>query len=104
MTNYNLDDDAILTEVKRYELDRDQRLGRLFIDIHRVVTGEKENMFLAVPNLGVGGTEQKYITKGSSEEEVLISCLNLIRGVPASDIIPILKSEASNKLSKDKEH
>ena len=88
MSEYNIDDDSVLSAVNRYELDRDPSLGRLLIDVHRVIAGGKPNTFIAVPNLIIGGTEDKYITTGSSEEEALKKCLDLVKGVPTPEIIP----------------
>lgn len=96
MTKYNIDEDAILTEVKQYELDRGTGLGRLRIDVHRVIAGGKPGIFIAVPNLIVGGTEDKYIAKGESEEEALAKCLDLIKGVPTDQIIHRLRKAAES--------
>ena len=91
MAKYNIDEDAILTEVKRYELDRGPDLGRLRIDVHRVIVGGEPGIFIAVPNLILGGTDEKYMAKGNSEEEALTKCLDLIKGVPTDQIIPRLR-------------
>lgn len=93
MTKYNIDEDAILTEVKEYELDRGENLGRLRISIHRVIEGGELDLYLAVPNLLIRSSDEKYIAKGKSEEEALVTCLDLIKGVPSEQIFPILKQD-----------
>ena len=92
MEKYNIDDDAILTEVKKYELDRGPGLGRLRIDIHQVIAGGDPAVFVAVPNLILGSVDKKYIAKGKTAEEALSKCLDLIKGVPSDQIIPRLKN------------
>lgn len=98
MTKYNIDEDAILTEVKQYTLDRGAGpgLGRLGIDVHRVIAGGKSGIFIAVPNLLHFGADGKYLAKGESEEEALAKCLDLIKGVPTDQIIPKLRKAAES--------
>jgi hypothetical protein len=90
VAKYNIDEDATLTEVKRYELNRGPGFGRLSIDIHRVITGGESGLFIAVPNLILYSADKKYMAKGNSEEEALTKCLDLIKGVPTDQIIPRL--------------
>jgi hypothetical protein len=99
MTKYNIDENAILTEIKEYELDRGPDLGRLRISIHRVIEGGKSGYFLAVPNLLGYSSKEKYITEGESEEEVLANCLDKMKGLPGEEIFPKLK-EAKEQLNK----
>jgi hypothetical protein len=97
MAKYNIDKDSILTEVKKYDLDRGPGLGRLIIDVHRVIAGGKLGLFFAVPNLVIGGTDPKYIAEGESEEEALTKCLELVKSVPSNKIIPDMgKTTAEN--------
>ena len=86
---YDLDDEAILTEVKKYELDRGPKLGRLFIDVHKVIAGADKGHYIAIPNLLLGRTKQEFIAKGKTEEEALSECLKLIKSVSINEIIEI---------------
>ena len=58
MTKYNIDEDTILSKVKKCELDRDPSLGRLRIDVHQVIAGSKLGLFIAVPNVIVRGSKK----------------------------------------------
>jgi hypothetical protein len=87
MTKYNIDEGDVLTEVKKYELTRESNLGRLFIDVHKVIEGKKTGLYVAIPGLILGGTKDKYITTGESAEEALAKCLDLVKGVPTEQII-----------------
>lgn len=90
MSDYDLEEGAILTKVSRYELERDKEGGegkRILIDVHLVLSDEKKGMYFAVPHLMLGGTKQKYIATGETEEEALKKCLKLIKGVEPRDII-----------------
>lgn len=87
MSDYDLDEGAVLTKVNRYELERGEKYGRIFIDAHKVLSDEKEGMFYAIPNLVLGGTKQEYIASGETEEEALKKCLKLIKGVPTHQIV-----------------
>ena len=88
MLKYNIDDGSLLTEVKRYDLDRGSDLGYLRIEVHKVVAGsEKVGQFIAFPvQLLIGESDEKYSTEGKSEEEALTKCLNLIKGKPNDEI------------------
>ena len=89
MGKYNLDEGSLLSEIRRYNLSRSSELGgQLYIDIHKVIAGANVGEYVAIPNLIIGETNAKYIAHGSSEEEVLKKCLDLIKGVHAKDILP----------------
>ena len=86
---YNLEEGSVLSEVKRYSLDRGSELGgHLYIDIHKVIAGPNIGEYTAIPNLIVGKTNKEYIAYGASEEDALKKCIDLIKGVHGRDILP----------------
>jgi len=90
MSDYDLEEGAILTKVSRYELERgkeDKEGKRIFIDVHLVLSDEKKGMYFAIPHLMLGGTKQKYMATGGTEEEALKKCLKLIKGIDPHDVI-----------------
>lgn len=88
MAKFNIEEGSILTEVKNYELDRGPGNGRLIISVHKLIAGSDEpNLFMAVPNLVVKSAKDEYIANGKSEEEALMKCLDLIKGIPTNQIV-----------------
>jgi len=86
VNEYSIKSDELLTRVTKYELSRAD--SHLRIDVHEIIAGEDAGSFLAIPNLIIGRTEEKYIGRGSSIEEALKDCLSRIQGVSSETIIP----------------
>jgi len=86
MTDYNLDEGAVLSEVKRYALYQGKERGQLFIDVYRTIAGPEKEKYLAMPNLIFAVTKREFITAGETEDEALRKCLDLVKGVPPEDI------------------
>jgi len=88
MTKFALDDNSWLSEVKNFELNRGFEQKRLNITVHKVLAGcDNVGKYVAIPNLMIKNARQEYTAIGTSEEEALIKCLNLIKGVPLENII-----------------
>lgn len=87
MTEYDLEEDAMLTKVSRYDLYRGEGGERLFIDIHQILSGEKKGMYFASPNLMLKHAKSQYITSADTEEEALKRCLKSIKGVRTEEIL-----------------
>lgn len=90
MAKFNIEEGSILTEIKNFELERGPGIGRLLISVHKLIAGgDKTNLYMAIPNLLVKNAKDEYIATGSSEEEALMKCLDLIKGVPINQIINV---------------
>jgi len=83
---YNIDSGELLTRVTKYELNRAD--SHLRIDVHEIIAGEDTGSFLAIPNLIIGKTEEKYIGRGSSIDDALKDCLSRIKGISSETIVP----------------
>lgn len=87
MPNFNIEEGSILSEVKQFELDRGPEQGRLFINVYKVIAGAEIGLCIAIPNLVIKNAHDKYSAIGNSEEEALMKCLDLIKGIPINQII-----------------
>ena len=81
-----LNDDDILTRVRRYNLIRQQRM--IYIDVHETLAGRLAGKFVAVPNLVNIIAKQQYQGTGDSEAEALEDCLKKIRSVGLMELFP----------------
>ncbi len=84
MSAFNINEDETLSKISRYELSRDE--GRFWIEVHEVIAGEREGVFVACPTLFVSSAKQEYIVKSDSAEEALINCLHKIKNVSIDEI------------------
>ena len=81
-----LGDDEILARVHRFKLFRNE--GNLHIDLYEAVLGKPPHKFIAVPNLLVKESEEKFFGVGDTKKDALTDCLKKIRAVPIEEIVP----------------
>ena len=88
-----LGDDEILARVHRFKLFRNE--GNLFIDVYEAVLGKPPHKFIAVPNLLLKESEEKFFGVGDTKKDALTDCLKKIRAVPIQEIVPTEDLEGS---------
>jgi hypothetical protein len=81
-----LGDDEILARVHRFKLFRNE--GNLYIDVYEAVLGKPPHKFIAVPNLLLKESEEKFFGVGDTKKDALTDCLKKIRAIPIQDIVP----------------
>jgi hypothetical protein len=81
-----INEDEILARVHKYKIFRQE--GNLFIDVYEGILGRPAHKFVAVPNLIFQEADKKYFGLGESQKEALKDCLQKIKDVPISLIIP----------------
>ena len=81
-----LGNDEILARVHRFKLFRNE--GNLYIDIYEAVLGKPPHKFIAVPNLLLKESEEKFFGVGDTKKDALTDCLKKIRAVPIEEIVP----------------
>ncbi len=86
MPEYDLDDGALFTKVSRYELLREKPDGRIFIDVHQVLSSEKKGKYVAIPNMILFDAKDEYTASGKTEDEALKKCLKRIKGKRTKEI------------------
>ncbi|MCJ7593848.1 MAG: hypothetical protein MUO52_03630 [Desulfobacterales bacterium] len=86
-----INEDEILARVHKYKLFR--REGNLFIDVYEGILGRPEHKFVAVPNLIFQEADKKYFGFGDSQKEALKDCLQKIKDVPISLLLPPERDE-----------
>jgi len=80
-----LGDDEILARVHRFKLFRNE--GNLYIDVYEAVLGKPPHKFIAVPNLLVKESEEKFFGVGDTKKDALTDCLKKIREIPIEQIV-----------------
>ena len=88
-----LGDDEILARVHRFKLFRNE--GNLYLDIYEAVLGKPPHKFIAVPNLLLKESEEKFFGVGDTKKDALTDCLKKIRAVPIEEIVPTQDLEGS---------
>jgi len=88
-----LSDDEILARVHRFKLFRNE--GNLYLDIYEAVLGKPPHKFIAVPNLLLKESEEKFFGVGDTKKDALTDCLKKIRAVPIEEIVPTQDLEGS---------
>jgi hypothetical protein len=78
--------EEILAQVHKFKLFRNE--GNLYIDLYEAIVGKSSHRFVAVPNILVREADEKYFGVGDSKKAALLDCLQKIRDVPMTDIIP----------------
>jgi len=86
-----INEDEILARVHKYKVFR--REGNLFIDVYEGILGRPAHKFVAVPNLVFQEADKKYFGLGDSQKEALKDCLQKIKDVPITLIIPFEQDE-----------
>ncbi len=81
-----LGNEEILARVHRFKLFRNE--GNLYIDLYEAVLGKPPHKFIAVPNLLVKESEEKFFGVGDTKKDALSDCLKKIRTVPIEEIVP----------------
>ncbi len=81
-----LGDDEILARVHRFKLFRNE--GNFYIDVYEAVLGKPPHKFIAVPNLLLKESEEKFFGVGDTKKDALTDCLKKIRAVPIEEIVP----------------
>jgi len=81
-----LGNEEILARVHRFKLFRNE--GNLYIDLYEAVLGKPPHKFIAVPNLMVKESEEKFFGVGDTKKDALTDCLKKIRAVPIEEIVP----------------
>jgi hypothetical protein len=81
-----LGNDEILARVHRFKLFRNE--GNLYIDVYEAVLGKPPHKFIAVPNLLLKESEEKFFGVGDTKKDALTDCLKKIRAVPIEEIVP----------------
>ena len=81
-----LNEDEIFARVHKYKIFRPE--GNLFIDVYEGILGKPADKFVAVPNLVFQEADKKYFGVGDSQKEALKDCLQKIKDVPISLIVP----------------
>jgi hypothetical protein len=82
----NLNENDILTEVRRFNLIRNERL--IYIDVHESLGGRLAAPFVAVPNLVNIVARQEFQGTGTSTREALDDCLKKIQDKVIEDLFP----------------
>jgi hypothetical protein len=68
------------TQVSLYQLLRED--GRVFIFVHKILTGAGRGSFMAHPTHLVGRHKDEYVGTGKSRDEALRDCLAKIKDPP----------------------
>jgi hypothetical protein len=97
-----LDDDEILARVHRFKLFRGE--GNLSIDVYEAVLGKPPHRFIAVPNLLLKESEERYFGVGDTKKDALTDCLRKIKAVPIEQIVPTGDLEGSEVEKPAAEH
>jgi hypothetical protein len=71
--------------VQRFKLFRNE--GNLYIDVYEAVLGKPPHKFIAVPNLLVKESEERFFGVGDTKKDALTDCLKKIREVPIEEIV-----------------
>jgi hypothetical protein len=87
-----LNEGDILSHITRYELLRDE--GRLYIDIHEVISEQTDNNYFATPNLIIREAKSEFIGKGNSVVSALEDCLQKIQKHPIDVIFASSPSQS----------
>jgi hypothetical protein len=82
-----LGSEEILARVHKFKLFRSE--GNLYIDIYESLTGAPGNRFVAVPNLLIRESDEKYFGVGDSKKAALADCLTKIKDVPIAAIVAL---------------
>ena len=85
--------DEILARVHRFKLFRNE--GNLTIDIYEALLGKPPHKFIAVPNLLLKESEERFFGVGDTKKDALTDCLKKIRAVPIEEIVPTEDLEGS---------
>jgi hypothetical protein len=88
-----LGEDEILARVHRFKLFRNE--GNLYIDVYEAVLGKPPHKFIAVPNVLLKESEEKFFGVGDTKKDALTDCLKKIRAVPVEEIVPTGDLEGS---------
>jgi hypothetical protein len=88
-----LGEDEILARVHRFKLFRNE--GNLYIDVYEAVLGKPPHKFIAVPNVLLKESEEKFFGVGDTKKDALTDCLKKIRAVPIEEIVPTGDLEGS---------
>jgi len=88
-----LGDDEILARVHRFKLFRNE--GNLYLDVYEAMLGKPPHKFIAVPNLLLKESEEKFFGVGDTKKDALTDCLKKIRAVPIEEIVPTQDLEGS---------
>jgi hypothetical protein len=88
-----LGEDEILARVHRFKLFRNE--GNLYIDVYEAVLGKPPHKFIAVPNLLLKESEERFFGVGDTKKDALTDCLKKIRAVPIQEIVPTEDLEGS---------
>jgi len=97
-----LGDDEILARVHRFKLLRNE--GNLYIDVYEAVLGKPPHKFIAVPNLLLKESEEKFFGVGDTKKDALTDCLKKIRSIPIQEIVPTNDLEGSEIEKKTTEY
>jgi hypothetical protein len=81
-----LGDDEILARVHRFKLFRNE--GNLYIDVYEAMLGKPPHKFIAVPNLLLKESEEKFFGVGDTKKDALTDCLKKIRTIPIEEVVP----------------
>jgi hypothetical protein len=88
-----LGNDEILARVHRFKMFRNE--GNLYIDVYEAMLGKPTHKFIAVPNLLLKESEEKFFGVGDTKKDALADCLKKIRAVPIEEIVPTQELEGS---------
>jgi hypothetical protein len=88
-----LGSDEILARVHRFKMFRNE--GNLYIDVYEAMLGKPTHKFIAVPNLLLKESEEKFFGVGDTMKDALTDCLKKIRAVPIGEIVPMQELERS---------
>ena len=69
--------------------------GNLYIDVYETVLGKPPHKFIAVPNVLLKESEEKFFGVGDTKKDALTDCLKKIRAVPIEEIVPTEDLEGS---------
>lgn len=86
-----INEDEILARIHKYKIFRKE--GNLFVDVYEGILGKPAHKFVAVPNLIFQEADTKYFGVGDSQKEALKDCLEKIKDVPISTIVPVDRTE-----------
>jgi hypothetical protein len=87
--------EEILARVHKFKLFRSE--GNLYIDIYEPIAGSPGNRFVAVPNLLIRESDEKYFGVGDSKKTALADCLKKIKGIPIASIVPLEDSHVEEQ-------
>ena len=88
-----LGNDEILARVHRFKMFRNE--GNLYIDVYEAMLGKPTHKFIAVPNLLLKESEERFFGVGDTKKDALTDCLKKIRAVPIEEIVPTQELEGS---------